>query len=193
MVRDQDGKELEFTRRTIALCRCGKSRMRPLCDGTHRLIKFRAPGSRETMQSPLPSRPSAPPRVAAPTSAEDVLRKAALAHRCLEESLRGPCLASDYRPMRLAEPLVGAACSLLGWSLADGDLLCESAGAPDELGIAPSRRLVDAALSRAMRLSRMTSETRADQIRSLLGDAALALRPESRQVKWQGRTSAREQ
>jgi CDGSH-type Zn-finger protein len=44
---DQDGNEIETGRETVALCRCGKSRMRPFCDGTHNLIRFRAPGERE--------------------------------------------------------------------------------------------------------------------------------------------------
>jgi CDGSH-type Zn-finger protein len=50
---DQDGNEVEVTRRTIALCRCGKSRTRPFCDGTHKLIGFEsesAPGG-----SPAPT------------------------------------------------------------------------------------------------------------------------------------------
>jgi CDGSH-type Zn-finger protein len=46
-VTDQDGNELELERRTIALCRCGKSRMRPFCDGTHKLIGFQAPSGPE--------------------------------------------------------------------------------------------------------------------------------------------------
>ena len=45
---DQDGNEIETGRETVALCRCGKSRMRPFCDGTHNLIRFRAPGTTET-------------------------------------------------------------------------------------------------------------------------------------------------
>jgi CDGSH-type Zn-finger protein len=44
-VLDQDGNELPVERRTIALCRCGKSRMRPFCDGTHKLIGFTAPSA----------------------------------------------------------------------------------------------------------------------------------------------------
>jgi CDGSH-type Zn-finger protein len=47
VVRDQEGNELPTERRTIALCRCGKSRMRPFCDGTHKLIGFRAPSGTE--------------------------------------------------------------------------------------------------------------------------------------------------
>jgi CDGSH-type Zn-finger protein len=46
-VTDQDGNELPVERRTIALCRCGKSRMRPFCDGTHKLIGFKAPSGPE--------------------------------------------------------------------------------------------------------------------------------------------------
>ena len=44
---DQDGEEVELTRRTIALCRCGKSRARPFCDGTHKVIGFQAAGAVE--------------------------------------------------------------------------------------------------------------------------------------------------
>lgn len=44
-VLDQDGNELPLERRTIALCRCGKSRIRPFCDGTHKLIGFKAPSA----------------------------------------------------------------------------------------------------------------------------------------------------
>jgi len=46
-IQDQDGNEIEVNRRTVALCRCGKSRMRPFCDGTHALVRFRAPSGRE--------------------------------------------------------------------------------------------------------------------------------------------------
>ncbi len=31
----------------IALCRCGKSRIRPFCDGTHKLVRFKAPSAAE--------------------------------------------------------------------------------------------------------------------------------------------------
>ena len=46
-VTDADGNELRLERQTIALCRCGKSRMRPFCDGTHKLIGFEAPSGAE--------------------------------------------------------------------------------------------------------------------------------------------------
>jgi CDGSH-type Zn-finger protein len=41
---DPDGAEIDPRRKTIALCRCGASRRKPYCDGTHKLIGFRAPG-----------------------------------------------------------------------------------------------------------------------------------------------------
>ncbi len=44
---DQDGREIDARRKTVALCRCGKSQIRPFCDGTHKLIGFRAEGGAE--------------------------------------------------------------------------------------------------------------------------------------------------
>jgi len=46
-IQDQDGGEIVVEREVVALCRCGKSRRRPLCDGTHKLIHFRAPSGLE--------------------------------------------------------------------------------------------------------------------------------------------------
>jgi CDGSH-type Zn-finger protein len=46
-MRDMYGEEIEVGRETVALCRCGKSRIRPFCDGTHNLIRFRAPTGAE--------------------------------------------------------------------------------------------------------------------------------------------------
>jgi CDGSH-type Zn-finger protein len=47
-LEDQDGNPIDAGRETIALCRCGKSRMRPFCDGTHKLVRFRAPSGAES-------------------------------------------------------------------------------------------------------------------------------------------------
>jgi CDGSH-type Zn-finger protein len=44
---DQEGNVIDVGRRTVALCRCGKSRMRPFCDGSHQLVRFRAPSGLE--------------------------------------------------------------------------------------------------------------------------------------------------
>jgi CDGSH-type Zn-finger protein len=48
---DPDGRVIETRRETIALCRCGRSRTKPFCDGTHKLIGFRASG--EPARQPL--------------------------------------------------------------------------------------------------------------------------------------------
>ena len=37
-----DGEELPRTRRTVALCRCGASVLKPYCDGSHKLVGFRS-------------------------------------------------------------------------------------------------------------------------------------------------------
>lgn len=50
-ILDQDGNEIDPGRKTVALCRCGKSGLKPFCDGSHGTAGFRA-GS-------APSRPRA--------------------------------------------------------------------------------------------------------------------------------------
>ncbi len=37
------GEEIPARRGTVALCRCGRSKLRPFCDGTHKLTGFSAP------------------------------------------------------------------------------------------------------------------------------------------------------
>lgn len=54
VLRDQDGRSITVNRRTIALCRCGKSRTRPFCDGTHHVIRFRAGSAAERRDSGSP-------------------------------------------------------------------------------------------------------------------------------------------
>jgi CDGSH-type Zn-finger protein len=49
VVVDQDGNEIELERRVVALCRCGRSQIRPFCDGTHKAIGFRAEGGLPTL------------------------------------------------------------------------------------------------------------------------------------------------
>ena len=46
-LQDQDGNEIEVGRKTVALCRCGKSRLRPFCDGSHQVVRFKAPSGAE--------------------------------------------------------------------------------------------------------------------------------------------------
>jgi CDGSH-type Zn-finger protein len=56
-LQDQAGRPIPVSRRTIALCRCGKSRIRPFCDGTHRAIRFQAPSGAEGGEDPRPAPP----------------------------------------------------------------------------------------------------------------------------------------
>jgi CDGSH-type Zn-finger protein len=37
----EDGQEIEIRLRVVALCRCGRSRLQPLCDGTHAVAGVR--------------------------------------------------------------------------------------------------------------------------------------------------------
>lgn len=43
-ITGQDGQPIPAGRRTVALCRCGKSASKPFCDGSHERTGFRAPG-----------------------------------------------------------------------------------------------------------------------------------------------------
>jgi CDGSH-type Zn-finger protein len=45
---DAAGDEIPRDRDPIALCRCGKSARKPFCDGTHKLVGFRAPLGRSS-------------------------------------------------------------------------------------------------------------------------------------------------
>lgn len=38
---DATGNPVAHPRKTIALCRCGVSTIKPFCDGTHKLVRFR--------------------------------------------------------------------------------------------------------------------------------------------------------
>ncbi len=40
-IEGPDGTELPRTRRTVALCRCGFSALKPFCDGSHKAAGFR--------------------------------------------------------------------------------------------------------------------------------------------------------
>ncbi len=39
---DWNGQSYEIARRPFALCRCGHSKTKPFCDGTHREVGFEA-------------------------------------------------------------------------------------------------------------------------------------------------------
>jgi CDGSH-type Zn-finger protein len=115
-VRDQRGEAIAVSRRPIALCRCGKSRIRPFCDGTHQLIHFQAPSEPE--RSPA----SEPPRLAAPTSsavrapaaglisARRALRSAQVA---VKQALQAVPPTADQASISSAQSLVVSALLLL--------------------------------------------------------------------------------
>lgn len=39
-----EGEPVEQHRRTVALCRCGVSSIKPFCDGTHKAVGFKTEG-----------------------------------------------------------------------------------------------------------------------------------------------------
>lgn len=61
------GEPLPRQRRTVALCRCGGSAIKPYCDGTHKMINFRTgagnrkaeTSSTETSKANEPAEPDA--------------------------------------------------------------------------------------------------------------------------------------
>jgi CDGSH-type Zn-finger protein len=52
VLADQEGNEIEVPQRTIALCRCGRSRRKPFCDGTHKVVGWRAPSAAQPLGGP---------------------------------------------------------------------------------------------------------------------------------------------
>ncbi len=55
VLRDADGSTIAVRRRTVALCRCGRSRGLPFCDGTHKAAGF------TTSCAPAGAGPASPP------------------------------------------------------------------------------------------------------------------------------------
>ena len=41
-ILDAEGREIDPGRGTVALCRCGRSAIKPFCDGSHTVTGFRA-------------------------------------------------------------------------------------------------------------------------------------------------------
>jgi CDGSH-type Zn-finger protein len=61
VITGRDGQPVPAGRKTVALCRCGKSGSKPFCDGSHTRTGFRAPGH---------ALASAPPAARAPETAQ---------------------------------------------------------------------------------------------------------------------------
>ncbi len=56
-----DGDSVDHSRRVVALCRCGRSRLKPLCDGSHRLSRFHDPATTDQLSHVLNRATPAPP------------------------------------------------------------------------------------------------------------------------------------
>lgn len=151
----QDGAEIDPGRRTVALCRCGKSRMRPFCDGTHRIANFRAAGENEApppAREPLPERRDRSPSggvVRSPVSPQAGPGAAAvslirMAHDTVGAALGRAASAETYLGLRVAEPMLRAA-----WTLIETRALQPPVQAPVEVtrgGRPTARRLVASAI-----------------------------------------------
>jgi CDGSH-type Zn-finger protein len=119
VLRDQDGRAIDLTRRTVALCRCGKSRTRPFCDGTHRMVEFRAPSQAERPW-PAPSDPTPPSPAAARSQGHHSRDLPSLAVTGLRRTrarvagmLDRTCDEAEDLAIRAALPLIDGACRLL--------------------------------------------------------------------------------
>ncbi len=187
----QDGTAIDPGRRTVALCRCGKSRTRPFCDGTHRIAGFEAPGVPAPAATPVRPPAAAPaprqaPRLRSASRApaqfgidggEDrlslVLTCVHIAHAALICGLEEACEAEDELAMRLAEPLVRAA-----WALLETRALQPPAPFPRGLpagGRELAVALIDMALGATVELCQGAEDTLLETAGGLLADARAEL------------------
>jgi CDGSH-type Zn-finger protein len=169
-LRDQDGRRIDVVRKTVALCRCGKSRTRPFCDGTHRLSGFRAASQAERpwrapdaceMQAGRTPPEVRPPERRHTSDQAKLLRARAKASSLLE----APSPAETDIALRTAEPLIAGACLLL----AQGALGAEPG---DD---AACRCLIGEAL-RVLSSVTASSDSGVGELVSLLTAVALSLR-----------------
>ncbi|MGH3882031.1 MAG: CDGSH iron-sulfur domain-containing protein [Pseudonocardiaceae bacterium] len=60
---DANGDEIELTRRTVALCRCGRSSQKPWCDSSHKSFNFKDPAKSRSQPPPKKESPDDQPGV----------------------------------------------------------------------------------------------------------------------------------
>lgn len=58
---DANGNDIELTRRTVALCRCGRSSQKPWCDSSHKSFNFRDPAKTGVSTPPKKKSSDDPP------------------------------------------------------------------------------------------------------------------------------------
>lgn len=61
-LEDENGEAVEHHRNVLALCRCGRSTRKPLCDGSHRLARFRDASTAASISEAIHPTPGGPTR-----------------------------------------------------------------------------------------------------------------------------------